>query len=610
VQISLVMPVSNRDANHHSLPHIGVIAGVYIINAFPERRRHAIIVSGDTTAAQHYPELRTMARNRIGAWRAAFALALVLCSAAAIAAWQLTSTRPAPSRTLAGWIDANPGRAPSGTALFAFGDLGAVDLDTLETSAVPWAVLAAAMAMKEAGRADLVTPAHIEMAFRKVGFLFPTTVVGQPDLKPSRDAPFGLSIGAVERAFPPLRVTTMNIGCAACHAGPAFRHDGTPDPDQVVLGQPNSGLDLQAFTFTAYAALKSAIADDASLWRAVERLFPEMSLREKLTLRWIALPRARQRLATLQATIDRPLPFPNGAPGLTNGVAALKHQLKLFGGTELHGETGFVSIPDLGDRFFRSALLADGAYAPKGVARFRPINKAEAVATKPQVFAAIASFFMVPSMGMSDVRAEAAIPQLTEVMGFLKTYRPPGFPSTVDMVAAAEGSKIYARACAACHGSYDDNITAPRLALFPNWAGDVGTDMSRAKAFDPALAVRVNNTIHGQRHMEAASTGRLAAPLLTGIWASGPYLSNGSVPTLRHLLEPDTRPAKFMTGGHTLDLDKVGIGEIMESNSTRHGTAVVIDTSMPGFSNRGHADQVSGLTAPERDALLAFLKLL
>jgi len=27
------MPVSNGDANHPSLPHIGIVAGVYIINA-------------------------------------------------------------------------------------------------------------------------------------------------------------------------------------------------------------------------------------------------------------------------------------------------------------------------------------------------------------------------------------------------------------------------------------------------------------------------------------------------------------------------------------------------------------------------------------------------
>lgn len=543
-------------------------------------------------------------------WRVAIAVALVLGLAAAIAAWQLTSTRPAPSRALVAWIDANPGRAPSGAALFAFGDLGALDLDTLETSAVPWAVLAAAMAIKEAGSDIAVTPEHVEAAFRRVGFLYPASVVGQPGLKPSRDTPFGLSIGTVERTFPPLSVTTTNIGCAACHAGPAYRADGTPDPDRVVLGQPNSGLDLQAFTLTAYSALKSTMADDAALWQAMGRLFPDMSLRERLTLRWIALPRARQRLAALQSTIDRPLPFPNGAPGLTNGVAALKHQLKLFGGNSLHGETGFVSIPDLGDRFFRSALLADGAYAPKGAARFRTVSKEDTGLAKAETFAAIASFFMVPSMGMSDVRAEAAIPQLTEVMGFLKDYRPPRFPGTIDMAVAADGAKVYARACAACHGSYDDNLAAPRLALFPNWAGDVGTDMNRAKAFDPALAARVNSTVHGRRHIEAASTGRLAAPLLTGIWASAPYLSNGSVPTLRQLLEPETRPARFTTGGHRLDLDKVGVGEGVVPNSPRHGTPVMIDTAKPGFSNRGHADQVSGLDAAERDALLAFLKLL
>jgi hypothetical protein len=90
---------------------------------------------------------------------------------------------------------------------------------------------------------------------------------------------------------------------------------------------PNTSLDLEAFTATAYAALKRALADEPGLMAAIERLFPRMGLREKLTLRWLAIPRGKDAVAKLQASIDRPLPFPNGVPGSTNGVAALKHRL-------------------------------------------------------------------------------------------------------------------------------------------------------------------------------------------------------------------------------------------------------------------------------------------
>jgi len=46
---------------------------------------------------------------------------------------------------------------------------------------------------------------------------------------------------------------------------------------------------------------------------------------------------------------------------------------------------------------------------------------------------------------------------------------------------------------------------------------------------------------------------------LNGIWATAPYLHNGSVPTLEDLLlPPEDRPKKFSVGCHGFDPDKVG----------------------------------------------------
>src|SRR5262249_32643776 len=166
------------------------------------------------------------------------------------------------------------------------------------------------------------------------------------------------------------------------------------DVSRAVPGMPNTSLDLEAFTTTSYRALKRAFADEPALMVAVERLFSDMSVREKLTLRFVALPRAKAALAKLVTTFDRPLPFPNGVPGSTNGVAALKHQLRLTPRDRFTDGAGFVSIPVLADRFMRSALLADGAYAPKQQARFHPISTQEASSRDPRQLAAIASFFM------------------------------------------------------------------------------------------------------------------------------------------------------------------------------------------------------------------------
>ena len=78
-----------------------------------------------------------------------------------------------------------------------------------------------------------------------------------------------------------------------------------------------------------------------------------------------------------------------------------------------------------------------------------------------------------------------------------------------------------------------------------------------------------------------------AAPLV-GLDASAPYLHNGSVPTLRALLDPAARRPK------TFRLGKAGF---------------VLDTRLPGNGNQGHAFGTS-LTPAEKDDLVAFLQTL
>lgn len=535
-----------------------------------------------------------------------------------VALWQLDRVAPAPSIALeAAKADAQAWRTP-GAALFAFGDFGAIDLDTLETTAMPWPVLAAVLALREAdGQAEKVAWAGVADAFKRFGFLYPSAIHGEPALRPSQQVPLGLSLGFVERSLPPLRIGVVNIGCAACHAGPAYGPDGSPDPTTAVLGRPNTSLDLQAFSEGVYVALKAGLANEASLFQAIARLFPRMTLREKLTLEWIVLPRARERLAQLTRGLDKPLSFDNGAPGLTNGVGALKARLGVTRADHFDASTGFVSVPDLADRAFRSAFLADGAYAPRNAERFHAITRSQAETRDNRPIAAIASFFMVPSMGLAPHRTESAIPELATVLEYLSATRPPRFPGPIDEAAAAAGRDVYARACASCHGTYDASISDPRLLSFPNWAGDVGTDRSRVDVFDPALKDAVDQTGHGQRFIAAAVTGKIAAPLLTGLWSSAPYLTNGSIPTLRHLLDPKTRPKKFHLGGHRLSMRHIGIDGVIEEDTWAtppgyrpYARPVMIDTSAPGFSNRGHEKEVEALTAREREELLEYLKLL
>ena len=69
---------------------------------------------------------------------------------------------------------------------------------------------------------------------------------------------------------------------------------------------------------------------------------------------------------------------------------------------------------------------------------------------------------------------------------------------------------------------------------------------------------------------------------LAGLWATPPYLHNGSVPTVYHLLSPvDERPQRFRVGSREFDPVHLGLAEAGEDYW-------LFDTSLPGNHNTGH----------------------
>jgi hypothetical protein len=98
--------------------------------------------------------------------------------------------------------------------------------------------------------------------------------------------------------------------------------------------------------------------------------------------------------------------------------------------------------------------------------------------------------------------------------------------------------------------------------------------------------------------------GPYAARPLYGIWAAAPYLHNGSVPTLYHLLlPPDQRPKTFALGAR--DYDPVKLGFVV--NASCSSQDCLVDTSETGDGNGGHI-WGTDLTESDRMALLEYLK--
>ena len=203
--------------------------------------------------------------------------------------------------------------------------------------------------------------------------------------------------------------------------------------------------------------------------------------------------------------------------------------------------------------------------------------------------------------------------------------QPPKWPAELlgaaDETKARAGEQIFNDKCQGCH--QDRLYTLMDMGTDPNRANSFGQPVA-GKPFPAAVAPILTAlkkrafqddgvSESEQAAMDAnpvvwRATGQYLARPLKGIWATAPYLHNGSVPTLYDLLHPDQRPAKFGVGGREYDPVKIGY----ESALTGGAAVWVYDTTGQGNSNIGHAGDRFGTTLPEEQkaALLEYLKTL
>jgi cytochrome c peroxidase len=115
-----------------------------------------------------------------------------------------------------------------------------------------------------------------------------------------------------------------------------------------------------------------------------------------------------------------------------------------------------------------------------------------------------------------------------------------------------------------------------------------------------------------QQHQEKTLKLEYKSRPLDGIWATAPYLHNGSVPNLAELLKPENqRPSRFFVGTRYFDPKNVGFTTLQTPG------AFEFDTSKPGNRNTGHGPyrpRAGGephvFTDAERWAIVEYLKTL
>ena len=205
--------------------------------------------------------------------------------------------------------------------------------------------------------------------------------------------------------------------------------------------------------------------------------------------------------------------------------------------------------------------------------------------------------------------------QWASLYAYVKTIPSPKYPGPIDSDLAKKGEQVFESSCARCHGSYLPGAQPYKEKIIP--LARIGTDPDRLRSITPQLITATNQSIFG-KYVRVENTGGYVATPLEAIWCRGPYLHNGSVPTLADLLLPAAqRPVSFFVGGDTAyDLQRLGVAyrEELASDGSRRGVRASakqfeFNTRDPANSNGGH-EFSSKLSAEDSVALLEYLKTL
>ncbi len=204
-----------------------------------------------------------------------------------------------------------------------------------------------------------------------------------------------------------------------------------------------------------------------------------------------------------------------------------------------------------------------------------------------------------------------------DIRAYLASIKPPAWPFGIDRALAAGGEPVFQRVCAGCHGTYGDPSSYPNTVVD---LATIGTDPVMAQFFaTDGRADRfgrwVKRSYYGELAVSAPAPGYIAPPL-DAVWATAPYLHNGSVPTIEALLDSRKRPTFWTRSFRSDDYDPLALGwryrslpEGKTGTRDRKERARIYDTSLPGYSNRGHTFG-DALSDDERRAVLEYLKTL
>lgn len=400
-----------------------------------------------------------------------------------------------------------------------------------------------------------------------------------------------LPIGFSQRTVQGIKRVWLN--CASCHTG-SITSDGST---QIIIGAPANTLRLYDFIqFMRQVGLDNRFEAN-KMMAVIDQLNPDMDWIERLLYRYLVIDSARSGLQGLReqlAFLDWQHNWGPGRVDTFNPYKAIQFNFPMaqLPQAEINAATDYPSI------WMQRPREGMNLHWDGNNASLQERNLSAALGA-----------------GVTPVTVDHKA--IERVAKWLLDFPAPKFPGTVDQALVETGRGLYQQYCTECHGYqsdvgyiyHNDGIKTGEVEPL----AEIGTDPHRWLSYSEALAANQNSLYAGTpyRFTHFKRTTGYANQPLDGIWARSPYLHNGSVPTLRDLLEPAAnRPQQFYRGITDFDFNRVGYLSQPEVGQPVMGEAWLYDTRLAGNSNHGHEGPRYGtlLTPQEKDALVEYMK--
>ena len=402
-----------------------------------------------------------------------------------------------------------------------------------------------------------------------------------------------LPVGMSQRRYLGFDVVWLN--CAFCHAG-TVRETPQSEP-KVYSAMPANTFDFRAFMRFLFATGEDRRFTPQDILRQIKIIrqregLNDLPLIDRLVLRFYGVYYMRERILALRDRLSFIGEQPEWGPGRVDTFNPLKAYFgfppEQLASEERIGTTDFPSIWNQGQReTLKMNLHWDGNNVS-----LEERNRSAAMGT-----------------GITPPTGDRA--SLKRVADWLRKLDAPAYPFKIDKDLAAQGAPVYKKYCAECHGADGKDFRGEQVGkVVP--IEEIGTDRRRLDSYTYDVAVNQNMIFAGygdERFSHFRKTFGYANAPLDGVWLRAPYLHNGSVPTLRDLLEPSARrPTAFYRGYDVFDQKRVGFAaDVAEEKGRKYFR---YNTEEPGNSNKGHEGKRYGteLSTTEKDALVEYLK--